>query len=185
LSKLTLNIILSFTLLFVPVMYSFTPDDVKVFRDSNSTIYLQLPNTWNVQIHEDENSIQMFVSREQELFTAGVIVTKIYNVASVYNVNLRSDNELVNFWSQRLLKASEHYNHSEEISSSRYSCGRYSGLKKEFLHQYHENIEPVHTYTLILAHNGNILTLVAVAPEKEWQEYAPVFDAAIKSLDLK
>ncbi len=127
----------------------------------------------------------MFVSKEQELFTAGIIITKIYNVSSVYKINIKNDNELVNYWSDRLVRASEHYNHSEEIKKTKYSCGNYQGIKKESLHQYNEHIEPVHTYTLILANAGNIITLVAVAPQGEWYEYQPIFDAAILSLDLK
>ncbi|MGI8892122.1 MAG: hypothetical protein ACR2GN_01545, partial [Bacteroidia bacterium] len=91
----------------------------------------------------------------------------------------------VNYWSIRLSKASEHYVYSEEISSGRYSSGTYSGIKKEFLHKYNETMEPVHTYTLILADKGNIITLVAVAPEAEWNDYKPVFETAIQSLDLK
>jgi hypothetical protein len=165
--------------------YSGTPDEVKVFRDSNSTIYLKLPVNWNAQLHEDDNSVQMFVSREQELFTAGVIITKIYNVPSVYNINLKHDNDILNYWKDKIVKASEHYIYSEEIATTKYSCGKYQGLKKEALHQYNEHLEPVHTYTLILVNKGNIITLVAIAPEKEWNEYRPIFDTAIKSLDLK
>ena len=184
-SKFTPNIFFIIFLIAAMGLISFQADVVKVFRDSNSTIYLKLPEDWQVQLHEDESSIQMFLSREREIFTAGVIVTKIYNVSSIYKIDINSDHELINYWNNRLIKASEHYIYSEEINQSRINYGGYSGIKKESKHQYNNNLQTVHTYTLILANNGNIITLVALAPENEWSEYQPIFEQAIKSLELK
>lgn len=184
LSRATVNIFILFLLVILPVVSSLTPDDVKVFRDSNSTIYIKMPSDWNVQLHEDETSVQMFVSREQEIFSAGVIITKIYNVPELYKVNL-NDAELVNYWKDRIFKASEHYTKTENLSTSKYNCGNYSGFMRESIHQYSDTQEPVHVYTLILANNGNIITVVAVAPDNEWNEFKPFFDAGLQSLELK
>ena len=185
LSRVTVNIFLLLMLVTVPVISSFAPDDVKVFRDSNSTIYIKMPSDWNVQLHEDETSVQMFVSKEQEIFSAGVIITKIYNVPAVYKVNLKDDAELVNHWKDRIFKASENYTRSENLFISKFSCGNYNGFIRESIHQYTDTQEPVHVYTLILANQGNVITVVAVAPDNEWQEFKPVFDAGLQSLELK
>lgn len=144
-----------------------------------------MPASWNVQLHEDETSVQMFVSREQEIFSAGMIITKIYNVPSLYKVNLKDDGELINFWKDRIFKASEQYQMSENIFTSKYNCGDYQGIIRESIHQYTETQQPVHVYTLILASKGNIITVVAVAPDHEWNEFKPIFDAGLQSLVLK
>lgn len=185
LSRITGNIFLLLMLVIIPVVSSFVPDDVKIFRDSNSTIYIKMPADWNVQLHEDETSVQMFVSKEQEIFSAGVIITKIYNVPAVYKVNVKDDVDLINFWKDRMFKSSESYTKSENISTTKYDCGRYQGFLRESIHQYTESQQPVHVYTLVLANKGNIITVVAVAPDNEWNKYKPVFDAGLQSLELK
>lgn len=181
---------ITYFLLTLIILSGFIPvKKFKTYKDTEETIFIDLPRNWHYKINHDGKSTQMFISVDDlnyknESIKAVVSITRIKEMSKSFS-QIKDDADIVKLWYSAIKNAAQKHYLTEELKIEKLSLGNFKGIITESILQPVEQIAPRRTYQTILAHNDDLYTMTMESPAQEWDDYKEVFDRAIASIELK
>lgn len=176
-------------------LYSLTGVEFKNPKDyeykrvdsKGGNFFLNLPNHWIVEKHENDGEDKIIVTvpqKEKSSRFAAVRLTLSYNYKMKENYNVSSPEQLVSFWQSSQLKNTETYNTYDLLSQKKFSVNGWSVTKFLTLSQMNSNSMMLKMYELVTAKENQLFYGYFQSAAKDFDFFYPTFDKIIKSINI-
>lgn len=157
------------------------------FKDSLGTFSLKVPNNWYIfeKNYLDYNEIIITpekIQSDSDYYNVGIKLSFNKNMFQHYQV--KSADEIIDFWMGSLAKTSKDYNYYQYLQQKIFNRDSYIGRLVETIVQISPNMPTLHFYELAFAKEDALLFAFFQSPANQFAFFREIFDKIIESIQL-
>lgn len=166
-----------------------SPEKIKYkdFRDSLGTFSLKVPENWYIieKNYLDYNEVIITpekIKSDSDYYNVGIRLS--FNRNMFRNYNVKTPDDIINFWRGSMEKNSKDYSYYQYIQQKLFTKSGYTGRLFETLVQIHPNTTTLRFYELALSKEDVLFFAFFQAPSNQFEFFRKVFDNVIESISL-
>ncbi len=161
----------------------------KAFQDTSKLVSIKLPQHWFTNTQDDGKVFNFFVSKEridkpQDMYTSGVAIHMLRDVAKNYNLKDPTPTSIVTFWTAFLDDASKEYDVYTVSKTEPIKVGAWTGSIRDITLRIKKEYYTVHKWEAVVANRDNVLWVTAECPADLWPAFRDRFRKAIETMRL-
>lgn len=166
-----------------------SPEKIKYkdFNDSLGTFSLKVPENWYIieKNYLDYNEVIITpekIKSDSDYYAVGIRLS--FNRNMFKNYNVKTPDDIINFWRGSMEKNSKDYSYYQYIQQKLFTKGGYTGRLFETLVQINPNTTTLRFYELALSKEDALFFAFFQAPSNQFEFFRKVFDKVIESIYL-
>lgn len=160
---------------------------VKKFRDTEKTISISLPKTWNYRILQNGQISEMKITKtylmnDNSTFNTGVSISRNKNAVLSFQ---KGSKLLIEQTKKQWYDVSQSDSTFAEFAKGQYNVGNYQGTIVEVLYRESQDKPVLRMFVIWLANETDLVEVRMIGLAEEWSKIKPIYLEALSSLEVK